>query len=42
MDELNSIKNTYKIGDEITLKVNREGKEVECKVVLQEQPSSNN
>jgi len=41
MDELNSIKNTYKIGDEITLKVNRDGKEVECKVVLQEQPSSN-
>lgn len=42
MDELNEIKNTHKIGDEITLKLNRNGKEMDVKVTLQEQPSQNN
>ena len=42
MDELNEIKNTHKIGDEITLKINRNGKEMDVKVTLQEQPSENN
>ena len=37
MDELNEIKNTHKIGDEITLKINRQGKEQEIKLILQEQ-----
>ena len=38
MDELNEIKNSHKIGDEMTLKINRDGKEVEVKVTLSEQP----
>lgn len=38
MDELNEIKNTHKIGDEMTLKVNRDGKEIDIKVTLTEQP----
>ena len=37
MDELNAIKNKHKIGDTMTLKVNREGKEVEITLTLQEQ-----
>ena len=37
MDELNEIKNTHSIGDEITLKVNRNGAEKEFKITLQEQ-----
>lgn len=38
MDELNAIKNEHKIGDEITLKVNRSGEEKELKLILAEQP----
>ena len=37
MDELNEIKNAHNIGDEITLKINRNGNEKEIKVTLQEQ-----
>ena len=37
MDELNEIKNSHSIGDEITLKINRNGTEKEIKLVLQEQ-----
>ncbi len=38
MNELNAIKNTHKIGDEITLVVNRSGEEKEIKITLSEQP----
>lgn len=38
MDELNNIKNTHKIGDEMTLKINRDGKEQDIKLTLKEQP----
>ncbi len=38
MDELNEIKNAHKIGDEITLKVNRNGNEVSITLTLAEQP----
>ena len=38
VDELNEIKNQKKIGDTIKLKVNRDGKEKEFTVTLQEQP----
>lgn len=38
MDELNKIKNTHSVGDEITLKVNRNGEEREFKVILGEAP----
>ena len=38
MDELNGIKNSHQIGDEITLKVNRDNSEKELKIVLGEQP----
>ena len=41
MDELNNIKNQHKIGDEITLKINRNGNEMDMKVTLQEQPADN-
>ena len=34
MEELNEIKNSKKIGDEITLKISRSGKEIEVKVTL--------
>ncbi len=37
MDELNAIKNEHKIGDEIKLKINRDGKEKEINLTLQEQ-----
>ena len=37
MDELNEIKNSNSIGDEITLKISRSGKEKEIKLTLQEQ-----
>lgn len=37
MDELNTIKNAHKIGDKITLKINRDGKEQEVTLTLQEQ-----
>ena len=34
MEELNEVKNTKKIGDEVTLKINRAGKEMDVKVKL--------
>lgn len=37
MDELNTIKNSHKIGDKLTLKINRDGKEKEVTLTLQEQ-----
>ena len=37
MDELNEIKNKHKIGDKMTLKINRDGKEKEITLTLQEQ-----
>ena len=37
MDELNTIKNNYKVGDKLTLKVNRNGEEKEITLKLQEQ-----
>ena len=38
MDDLNKIKNSHKIGDEMKLKVNRDGKEEEITLTLGEQP----
>ncbi|MBO5478464.1 MAG: trypsin-like peptidase domain-containing protein [Clostridia bacterium] len=38
MEELNDIKNSHKIGDQMTLKVNREGKEIDITLTLMEQP----
>lgn len=38
MDELNQTKNTHKIGDEMTLKVSRDGKEISVTLTLTEQP----
>lgn len=38
MEELNEIKNSHNIGDEIKLTINREGNETEISVILQEQP----
>ena len=38
MDELNSIKNSHKIGDEMKIKVNRNGQEKELTIILGEQP----
>ncbi len=38
MDELTDIKNNHKIGDEMTLKVNRNGSEVDITLTLGEQP----
>lgn len=38
MDELNEIKNSHKIGDEMTIKVNRNGNEVSIALTLAEQP----
>lgn len=37
MNELNEIKNNHSIGDVITLKINRNGKEMNIKLTLQEQ-----
>lgn len=37
MDELNAIKNKHKIGDTMTLKINREGKKLDITLTLQEQ-----
>lgn len=37
MEELNTIKNKHKVGDKMTLKVNRENKEIEITLTLQEQ-----
>lgn len=38
MDELNEIKNSHSIGDEMKLKINRDGNESELTVLLGEQP----
>ena len=38
MDELNEIKNSHSIGDEMTITVNRDGKEIDLKITLGEQP----
>ncbi len=38
MDDLNKIKNSHKIGDEMILKVNRDGQEKEVTIKLGEQP----
>lgn len=38
MDELNEIKNSHQIGDEIKLKINRDGNEKEITLTLGEQP----
>ena len=38
MDELNNIKNTHKIGDTLTLKINRNGKEISINLILGETP----
>ena len=37
MNELNEIKNTHNIGDTMTVTINRNGKEKELTVTLQEQ-----
>ena len=36
--ELNEIKNSHQIGDEMKLKINRDGKEKEITLTLGEQP----
>lgn len=38
MDELNEIKNAHQIGDEMKIKVNRDGQEKDLTIVLGEQP----
>lgn len=38
MDELNEIKNSHQIGEELKIKVNRDGKEKELTITLGEQP----
>lgn len=38
MDELNKIKATHKIGDEVSFKISRDNKEMEIKLILGEQP----
>ncbi len=38
MDELNEIKNSHKIGDTITLKINRNGQEKDITITLEENP----
>ena len=38
MDELNEIKNTHSVGDTMTLKLNRNGKEISVDVILGETP----
>ena len=38
MDELNEIKNTHSIGDEMTITVNRDGQEKDLTITLGEQP----
>lgn len=41
MEELNEIKNTKNIGDEVTLKINRGGKEIDIKVKLASDQDNN-
>ena len=38
MDQLNEIKNTHSIGDELKIKINRNGNEKELTIILGEQP----
>ena len=38
MDELNEIKNTHSVGDKMTLKINRDGKEISIDIDLGETP----
>ena len=38
MDELNEIKNSHKIGDELSIKINRDGNEKDLTITLGEQP----
>ena len=38
MNELNEVKNSHKIGDELKLKINRNGTEKEITLTLGEQP----
>ena len=38
MDKLNEIKNSHNIGDEMTITVNRDGKEKDLTITLGEQP----
>ena len=38
MDELNEIKNTHKIGETMTLTINRNGQEKEITITLEEMP----
>lgn len=38
MDELNEVKNSHQIGDEMKLRINREGNEKEITLILGEQP----
>ena len=38
MDELNEIKNKHQIGDEMKIKVNRDGQEKDLTITLGEQP----
>lgn len=38
MDELNEIKNSHQIGDELKIKVNRDGQEKDLTIILGEQP----
>ena len=38
MDELTEIKNSHQIGDEMKIKVNRDGEERELTITLEEQP----
>ena len=38
MDELNSVKNTHKIGDVVTLKIYRDGNYIDAEITLAEQP----
>ena len=39
MDELNAVKNAHAIGDQMTLKVNRNGQEMDITLTLSEQPT---
>ena len=38
MDELNEIKNSHQIGDELKIKINRDGQDKELTITLGEQP----
>ena len=41
MDELNEIKNSHNIGDEMTITVNRNGEQKDLTITLGEQPQLN-